>query len=74
MKTPSRTKPQVPRFGFTWANDSGPTYLVKQLEELGTGLVDGADDGPATLGQPLHQGDNLEAGGAVQAAVSQGTP
>lgn len=49
----------------------GPTYLVKELKELGAGLVDGADDGAATLGQPFHQGHHLEAGGAVQATVSQ---
>lgn len=33
----------------------GPTYLVKELKELGAGLVDGADDGSATLSQPFHQ-------------------
>lgn len=33
----------------------GPTYLIKELKELGAGLVDGADDGSATLGQPFHQ-------------------
>lgn len=46
-------------------------YLVKELKELGAGLVDGADDGPAALGQPFHQGYYLEAGGAVQATASQ---
>lgn len=49
-------------------------YLVEHLEELGAGLVDGADDGPPSLSQPFHQGDHLEAGGAVQAAASQGAP
>lgn len=38
----------------TWTR-VGPAYLVKELEELGAGLVDGADDGSATLGQPFHQ-------------------
>lgn len=46
-------------------------YLVKELKELGAGLVDGADDGAAALGQPFHQGHDLEAGGTVQAAASQ---
>lgn len=46
-------------------------YLVKELEELGTGLVDGADDGAAALGQPFHQGHHLEARGTVQATASQ---
>lgn len=49
----------------------GPTYLVKELKELGAGLVDGADDGAAALGKPFHQGHHLEAGGAVQTTASQ---
>lgn len=44
--------------------------LVKHLKELGAGLVDGADDGAAALGQGPHEGDHLEAGGAVQAAAA----
>lgn len=44
--------------------------LVEHLEELGAGLVDGADDGAAALRQGAHQGHHLEAGGAVQAAAA----
>lgn len=44
------------------------TYLVKHLKELGTGLVNGADDCPASLSQRLHEGNDLGAGRAVQAA------
>lgn len=43
-------------------------YLIKHLKELGTGLVNGADDCPTSLSQRLHEGNNLEAGRAVQAA------
>ena len=46
--------------------------LVKHLEELGAGLVDGADNGAATLSQGAHQGDDLEAGGTVQTAAGWG--
>ena len=53
---------------------AGPPYLVEELEELGAGLVDGADDGPPSLGQAFHQGDHLEARGAVQAAARRGAP
>ena len=45
------------------------THLVKHLKELGTGLVDGADDGTASLGQGLHEGHHLETGGTVQTTV-----
>lgn len=48
----------------------GRSDLVKELEEFGTGLVDGADDGATTTGQSLEEGDHLEAGGAVQATVT----
>lgn len=45
----------------------GPMYtdLVKHLKELGTGLVDGADDGAAPMGQGLHEGHHLETRSAV---------
>ena len=46
-------------------------HLVKHLKELGTGLVDGADDGTAPLGQGLHEGHHLETGGAVQTTVQR---
>ena len=42
--------------------------LVELLEEPAGGLVDGADDGPAALGQGLQQRDAGGAGVAVQAA------
>ena len=45
------------------------TYMVEHLEELGTGLVDGADDGAAALRQRLEQRQTLEARRAVQTAV-----
>lgn len=44
------------------------SYLIKHLKELGTGLVNGADDCPSSLSQRLHEGNDLEAGRAVQAA------
>lgn len=44
------------------------SYLIKHLKELGTGLVNGADDCPTSLSQRLHEGNDLEAGRAVQAA------
>lgn len=44
------------------------TYLIKHLKELGTGLVNGADDCPTSLSQRLHEGNDLEAGRTVQAA------
>ena len=43
--------------------------MVEHLEELGTGLVDGADDGAAALRQRLEQRQTLEARRAVQTAV-----
>lgn len=45
----------------------GPVYtdLVKHLKELGTGLVDGTDDGAAPMGQRLHEGHHLETRSAV---------
>lgn len=43
------------------------TDLIEHLEELGAGLVDGADNGPPPLGQRLHQRDHLETGGTVEA-------
>ena len=43
--------------------------MVEHLEELGTGLVDGADDGAAALCQRLEQRQTLEARRAVQTAV-----
>lgn len=42
-------------------------YLVKELKQFCTGLVNGADDGPATLGQSLHQRDHLETWCTIQA-------
>lgn len=47
------------------------THLVKHLKEFGTGLVDGADDGTASLGQRLHEGHHLETGGTVQTTVQR---
>lgn len=47
------------------------THLVKHLEELGTGLVDGADDGAAALGQGFHERHHLETGRAVQTTVQR---
>lgn len=47
------------------------THLVKHLKELGTGLVDGADDGSAPLGQGLHEGHHLETGGAIETTVQR---
>lgn len=44
------------------------SYLIKHLKELGTGLVNSADDCPTSLSQRLHEGNDLEAGRAVQAA------
>lgn len=46
-------------------------HLVKHLKELGTGLVDGADDSTAPLGQRLHEGHHLETGSAVQTTVQR---
>ena len=43
--------------------------MVEHLEELGTGLVDGADDGAAALRQRLEQRQTLEARRAVQTAA-----
>ena len=43
----------------------GGVHLVKHLEELGTGLVDGADDSPPSESQGVQQRDHLVAGGAV---------
>lgn len=43
-------------------------YLIKHLKELGTGLMNGADDCPTSLSQRLHEGNDLEAGRAVQSA------
>lgn len=39
----------------TWPYTARGSYLVEELEEFGAGLVDGTDDGAATLRQPLHQ-------------------
>lgn len=47
------------------------THLVKHLKELGTGLVDGTDDGTAPLGQRFHEGYHLETGGTVQTTVQR---
>lgn len=47
------------------------THLVKHLKELGTGLVDGTDDGTAPLGQRFHEGHHLETGGTVQTTVQR---
>jgi hypothetical protein len=46
--------------------------LVEELKELGAGLVDGADNGAATIGQGLQQRQHLETGGTVQATAKQG--
>lgn len=46
------------------------TDLIEHLEKLGAGLVDGADNGPSSLGQRLHQGDHLETGGTVEATAT----
>lgn len=46
------------------------TDLIEHLEQLGAGLVDGADNGPSPLGQRLHQGDHLETGGTVETTVT----
>ena len=43
--------------------------LVELLEEPAGGLVDGADDCPAALGQGLQQGDAGGAGSRVQTAA-----
>jgi hypothetical protein len=51
-----------PAFSVTQGYD---TDLVKHLKELGTGLVDGADDGAAPMGQGLHEGHHLETRSAV---------
>lgn len=51
-----------------WICPAHSSYLIKHLKELGTGLVNGADDCPSSLSQRLHEGNNLEAGRAVQAA------
>lgn len=40
--------------------------LVEEFEEFGAGLVDGADDGSAPLGQSLEQRDHLETRRAVK--------
>ena len=42
------------------------SYLVEHLKELGTGLMNGADDCPSALSQRLHEGKDLEAGRTVQ--------
>lgn len=42
------------------------TYLIKHLKQLGTWLMNGADDCPSSLSQRLHEGNDLEAGRAVQ--------
>lgn len=42
------------------------SYLIKHLKELGTGLMNGTDDCPSSLSQGLHEGNDLEAGRAVQ--------
>lgn len=46
----------------------GRPHLVKLFKELSAGLVDGADDGPAPLGQGFQERDHLEAGHAIQSA------
>lgn len=51
-----------------WMGLAHSSYLIKHLKELGTGLVNGADDCPTSLSQRLHEGNDLEAGRAVQAA------
>lgn len=51
-----------------WICLAHSSYLIKHLKELGTGLVNGADDCPTSLSQRLHEGNDLEAGRAVQAA------
>lgn len=43
-------------------------HLVKLFEELSAGLMDGADDGAAPLGQGFQEGDHLETGRAIQSA------
>lgn len=48
-----------------------PSHLIKHLKELGTGLMDSADDCPSTLSQRLHQRNDLETGCAVQTAEEQ---
>lgn len=42
--------------------------LVEELEQLGAGLVDGADDGSSSLSESFEQRDDLETRRAVQAA------
>lgn len=55
-----------------WMCLAHSSYLIKHLKELGTGLVNGADDCPTSLSQRLHEGNDLEAGRAVQAAGGEG--
>lgn len=50
-----------------WAWPGGAD-LVEELEELGAGLVDGADDGSSSLSESFEQRDDLETRRAVQAA------
>ena len=61
----------TPRVHTLHRAGSARLYLVKELKELGAGLVDGTDDGAAAQGQGLHEGQHLEAGRAVQATGSQ---
>lgn len=44
-------------------------HLVKELEEFGTGLVDGADDCPSSSSQSFEQRDHLVTGRTVQTAA-----
>lgn len=79
MSPGQQPSPTSPMASLRGQNDLPPQRalcpspnLVKHLEELGAGLVDGADNGAATLSQGAHQGDNLEAGGTVQTAAGWG--
>lgn len=45
------------------------SHLIKHLKELGTGLMNRADDCPPTLSQRLHKRNNLETGRTVQTAA-----
>lgn len=55
-------------FSALQASSCPRPHLVKLFEELSAGLVDGADDGAAPLGQGFQEGDHLEAGHAIQSA------